>query len=411
MSHREIVRSVPARRGAALRRAALAAAPALALLASMSCSRAETAQKPAPPTVEVAPVVRQDVDVTHEWVGTLDGSVNAEIRPEVEGYLLRKVYQEGSYVTKGSLLFEIDPRQFQAALDQAEGDLARNQAALAKAKLDVERFTPLAADRAISQEELDTAKSALRQAQANVDSAAAAVKRARLNLDWTRVVSPIDGIAGIAKSQVGDLVSGSTLMTTVSTVDPVRAYFSPSEQEYMTWLQRLEPSGQPVGAARRDKGLFELILSDGSVYPQRGDLALTDRNVDVKTGTITVAAVFPNPSRLLRPGQYARIRAVTDVRKGALLVPQRAVSELQGTYQVIVVGADNKAQVRSVQTAERVGRLWVIEKGLAPDDRVVVEGLQKARPGMVVNPVPVPPEKVEVASRDAEPAPAGRSGS
>lgn len=378
-----------------------ATALAAVAFAQAGCARAETAQKPAPPTVEVAPVVRQDVDVTSEWIGTLDGSVNAEIRPQVEGYVLRRVYKEGSYVAKGALLFEIDPRQFQAALDQANGDLERNQAALAKARLDVERFTPLAAEKAISQEELDNANSALSQAAANVASAKAAVERARLNLTWSRVVSPIDGIAGMARAQVGDLVSGATLMTTVSTVDPIRAYFSPSEQEYMAWLQHLAPEGRAASPPAGDTRLFALVLADGSTYPERGELAFTDRSVDVKTGTITVAAVFPNPTRVLRPGQYARIRAVTEVRRGALLVPQRAVSELQGTYQVVVVGPENKAEVRPVQTAERVGRLWVIEKGLSPGDRVVVEGLQKARPGALVNPVPAPPEPVAVADRGA----------
>jgi RND family efflux transporter MFP subunit len=387
----------------------LAGATALAAvaLAEAGCARAETAQKPMPPTVEVAPVVRQDVNITSEWIGTLDGSVNAEIRPQVEGYVLRRIYQEGSYVTRGTPLFEIDPRQFQAALDQAKGDLARTDAALAKARLDVQRFTPLAAERAISQEELDNATSALRQAEANVASANAAVEHTRLNLTWTRVVSPIAGIAGMARAQVGDLVSGATLMTTVSTVDPIRAYFNPSEQEYMTWLRHVVPSGRAVTPAATDKGLFQLILADGSTYADRGDLAFTDRSVDVKTGTITVAAVFPNLSRVLRPGQYARIRAVTDVRRGALLVPQRAVSELQGTYQVVVVGPDNKAEIRPVQTAERVGRLWVIEKGLSPGDRVVVEGLQKARSGSLVNPVPAPPEPVAVAVLGSQPGATG----
>ncbi len=384
-----------------------AAALAGLVFAETGCSRAETAQRPAPPTVEVAPVIRQDVPITHEWVGTLDGSVNAEIRPQVEGYLLKRLYQEGSYVRKGAPLFQIDPRQFQAALDQARADLARNEAVLAKAKLDVERFTPLAADKAISQEELDNAHAALRQAQADVEAARAAVQRARLNLDWTRVVSPIDGIAGIAKTQDGDLVNGQTLMTTVSTVDPIKVYFNPSEEEYMTWLRHLAPVDETARAERRDKRLFRLILSDGSLYPEPGDLALTDRNVDVKTGTITAAAAFPNPTHLLRPGQYARVRAVIDVRRGALLVPQRAVSELQGTYQVAVVGADNKVEVRPVQTGDRVGRFWVIEKGLRSTDRVVVEGLQRARPGLTVNPIPAPPDLLTVASAEDETAQSG----
>ncbi len=389
--------------------AAGGAALAALALAQSGCAKAGTAQAPPPPTVQVAQVIRTDVPVTREWVGTLDGSVNAEIRPQVQGYLLRRLYQEGAFVRKGEPLFEIDPRQFQAALDQARADLARNEAALAKAKLDVDRFTPLAADRAISQEELDNARAALRQAQANVASSEAAVERARLDLGWTRVVSPIDGIAGIARSQVGDLVGGQTLMTTVSTVDPIRVYFNPTEREYMSWLQRLAPGNRPQGAATVARGLFQLVLSDGSLYPERGDLAVTDRNVDVKTGTISVAAAFPNPTRALRPGQYARVRAVVEVRRDALLVPQRAVSELQGTYQVVVVGPDNKAEIRPVQTGEQVGRLQVIEKGLEPTDRVVVEGLQRARPGAPVHPVPAPPEPVTVASRGGEAGVPGRT--
>ena len=383
-----------------------AAAIAAALVGAGACSRVEPAQKMNAPVVEVERVIQQDVPVTREWVGTLDGSVNAEIRPQVEGYLLRRVYQEGSYVAKGALLFEIDPRQFQAALDQAQAEVARAEAALAKAEIDVRRFTPLAADKAISQEELDTALSAQRQAQANVESARAAVEHARLNLSWTKVLSPIGGIAGIAKAQVGDLVNGQTTMTTVSTVDPIKVYFDPSEQEYMSWLQG-GGAGPGEVATPAGKDQFQLILSDGSVYPQHGELILTDRNVNVKTGTITVAAAFPNPERRLRPGQYARVRTVTEVRKGALLVPQRAVSELQGTYQVAVVDGENKVDVRPVQAGVRVGRLWVIDKGLNAGDTVVVEGLQKIRPGLTVTPHPFAPEVHADAAGVAAPEPAG----
>jgi len=380
-----------------------------ALVPALGCAKAEPAQRAAePPVVEVTPVIQEDVPITKEWVGTLDGYVNAEIRPQVEGYVLRRVYQEGSFVRKGAPLFEIDPRQFQAALDQAKGDLARNVAALERAQLDVARFTPLAAEKAVSQEELDNALSAQRQAQANVESARAAVERAQLNLGWTKIASPIDGIAGIAKAQVGDLVNGQSVMTTVSTVDPIKANFSPSEGQYMSWLRPKEPGSSasgdpdPGGAGGTGAVSFQLVLSDGSVYAAEGRLVLADRAVDVKTGTITVAAAFPNPDRLLRPGQFARVRAVVEVEKAALLVPQRAVSELQGVRQVTVVGSDNKVEVRAVQTGERLGALWVIEKGLAAGERIVVEGLQKVRPGLVVIPKEAPASPEKVASNSLE---------
>ena len=361
----------------------------LAGLVCLSC-----AKKPATPPgpslpVEVATVIQKDVPITQEWIGTLDGFVNADIRPQVTGYVLRQVYIEGSFLHQGDVLFEIDPRQFQAALDQAKGFLAQNDAALGKAKLDVARFTPLVAERAISQQELDNAVAAERQAQANVASARATVEQAQLNLGWTKVMSPIDGIAGIAKSQVGDLVNGQTIMTTVSVVDPIKVYFNPSEQEYMAWAQKRGPVDAVRGTPPQDKGMLALTLSDGTAYPQRGDPVLANRNVDLKTGTIQVQGLFPNPKHLLRPGQYAKVRASTDVRKGALLVPQRAVSELQGLYQVAVVGTGDKVEIRPVQTGDRVGSLWIIEKGLKPGERVVVEGIQKVKPGIVVDPKPV----------------------
>ena len=353
-----------------------------ALLSAASCAR-KTPPPAAPPSVEVAPAVQKDIPITTEWIGSLDGYVNAEIRPQVEGYVLRLDYREGSFVQRGGLLFEIDPRQFQAALDQAKADLARAQAAEERARLDVARFTPLVAEKAISQQELDNALSNERQAQANVQAARAAVEHARLNLEWTRVTSPIDGIAGIAKAQTGNLVNSQTVMTTVSQVDPIKAYFSPSEQEYMVWSQ----SGGIVGTR---KGALQLILADGTEYPYRGDPVIQDRSVDPRTGTITIAGIFPNPERLLRPGQFAKVRAVTRTVRGALLVPQRAVSELQGNFQIAVVGLDNKVDVRTVEMGERVGSLWLVTKGLNPGDRVVVEGVQKVKAGMVVDPKPVP---------------------
>src|SRR2546427_955337 len=360
----------------------------LAGLVCLSC-----AKKPATPPgpslpVEVATVIQKDVPITQEWIGTLDGFVNADIRPQVTGYVLRQVYIEGSFLHQGDVLFEIDPRQFQAALDQAKGVLAQNEWALGKAKLDVTRFTPMVAERAISQQELDNAVAAERQAQANRDSARAAVEQAQLNLDWTKVRSPIDGIAGIAKSQVGDLVNGQTTMTTVSVVDPIKVFFNPSEQEYMAWALKRGPVDAVRSTPPQDKGMLSLVLSDGTSYPQRGDPVLANRNVDIKTGTIQVEGVFPNPKHLLRPGQYAKVRAATDIKTGAILVPQRAVSELQGLFQVAVVGPGDKVEIRPVETGDRIGSLWIIEKGLSPGDRIVVEGIQKVKPGMVVNPKP-----------------------
>ena len=322
-----------------------------------------------------------DVPLTHEWVGTLDGFVNAEIRPQVEGYLLRQVYKEGSNLRKGDLLFEVDARPFKASADQAKATLARDQAAMDKARMDVERFTPLVAERAISQQELDNAQASLRQAQANVDASRAAWDRAQLNLQWTRVVSPINGIAGIAKVQVGDLVNPQRAMTTVSTVDPIKVFFNANEQEYMSWARNWAANGG-------GKGSLTLILSDGSAYPLRGDPYLADRNMDVKTGTITLEGLFANPQHLLRPGQFAKVTADVGLRKGAIVVPQRAIWEIQGNPQIAVVGADGKVDIRPVQTGPRLGALQVVEKGLQVGEKVVVEGTQKVSAGQLVKVVP-----------------------
>jgi RND family efflux transporter MFP subunit len=357
----------------------------LAGLVGLSCAK-KPAPAPPPLAVEVVTVIQKDVPISKEWIGSLEGYVNADIRPQVAGYVLRQVYLEGTFLRRGDVLFEIDPRQFQAALGQAKGFLAQTEAALGKAKLDVARFTPLAAARAISQQELDNALAAERQAQANVDSARASVEQAQLNLTWTKVTSPIDGIAGIAKSQVGDLVNGQTTMTTVSVVDPIKVFFNPSEQEYMAWALKRGPVDEVRSTPPQDKGMLTLTLSDGTVYPHRGDPVIANRNVDVKTGTIQAEGLFPNPKHLLRPGQYAKVHAATDIKKGAVLVPQRAVSELQGFFQVAVVGPGDKIDIRPVQTGERFGSLWIIEKGLSAGERVVVEGIQKVKPGMVVNP-------------------------
>jgi membrane fusion protein (multidrug efflux system) len=371
--------------------APVALAALLAGVASGACKKKEPPKLP-PPVVEVAPVVQKDVPIYGEWIGTLDGFVNAEIRPQVEGYLMRQVYKEGSLVHKGDLLFEIDPRQFQAAYDQAKGNLAQYQAQLANAKTTVARYRPLAAEKAISQQELDDAETRERTSQANVESTKAALENAQLNLGWTKVVSPVDGISGIAKAQVGDLVNGLTVMTTVSQVDPIKVYFNPSEQQYMAWVRQHGPINQQSQATRATEDDLELLLADGSVYGHRGKGYLAGREVDVKTGTIQLAGLFPNPGSLLRPGQYGKVRVAMALKKGALLVPQRAVSELQGASQVAVVGPDNKVEIKAVDTGPRVGSLWVIEKGLSPGDRIVVEGTQKVRPGLEVNPKSVPAE-------------------
>jgi membrane fusion protein (multidrug efflux system) len=341
--------------------------------------------------VVVTPVVQRDVPVFQEWIGTTQGNVNAEIRPQADGYLLRRVYTEGSFVNRGDLMFEIDARQTQAQLQAVQGDLAEAQAQLAKAQQDVNRFRPLAAQKAISQQELDNALSSAAAAKAVVDARQAAVHQARLNLGWSRVTAPISGIAGASQAQVGNLVSPSTVLAVVSQCDPIRVAYPLSEQEYLALQERLR---QDPAAARGDN--LELILANGSVFPHKGHLLFSDRQVDVKTGTISTVAVFPNPGNLLRPGQYAKVRAMTEVKKAALLVPQRAVNELQGGFQVAVVGADNKAELRPVTPGVRVGTLWEIDSGLTPGDRVVVEGFSRVKAGAEVRPQEAPAEAAEV---------------
>ncbi len=335
-----------------------------------------------PPDVEVVTVSPTDIPVFQEWIGTLDGFVNAQIRAQVSGYLLTQAYAEGSQVRKGDRLFQIDPRTFQAALEQAKAKLAQDRAQFGKTQLDVRRYTPLAREQAISKEELDNAEQANLAAEAQVKADEAAVKIARLNLDFTKVASPIDGLAGIALAQIGDLVSPSTgPLTTVSTIHPIKAYFQISEQLYLSmgWHDILSKSAS--------SGVeLELILSDGSAYPEKGRVYFADRQMNPSTGTLQIVGLFPNPRFTLRPGQYGRIRAQTDVKRNVLALPQRAVTELQGSYQIAVIGEENKVHVESVKVGEQVGSIWIIEAGLQPGDRVVVEGLQKAREGRVVNP-------------------------
>jgi membrane fusion protein (multidrug efflux system) len=381
-----------------------------AAAATAGCGKKKAPPPQQPPLVVVAPVIQKDVPVYGEWIGTTAGDINAQIRPQITGYLLRRIYDEGSFVKPGQPLFEVDPRQIRAQLQQAEANLGQGRANLAKAERDVARFRPLAEQRAISQQELDNAVSAEQVARAAVVALQAAVDQARLNLSWTRVTSPIGGIAGAATAQVGDLVTPQSALATVSRVDPLRVFFKLSEQEYLRYRESEGPAGPRAarepepGAAPRISRL-ELVLSDGTVFPHPGRLIFTDREVDVKTGTISACGLFPNPGNLLRPGQYAKVRAETSIDRGALLVQQRAVNELQGGYQVAVVGPDDKADVRNVQVGQRIGSLWVVDRGLRPGERVVVDGFSRAKSGTLVKPVEAPAQAAAAASGSTAPAP------
>jgi membrane fusion protein (multidrug efflux system) len=346
-----------------------------------ACERKSAPVAPPPPEVVVTDVVQKDVPIYQEWVGTTDGNINAQIRARVSGYLQQRNYAEGSLVRTGDLLFAIDPRPYQAALDQAKGELGRADAALTKSQQDVARYTPLAAEGAISQQELDNAVQATRANKAAVDAARANVEKAQLDLDWTQLKSPIDGIAGISVAQIGDLISETSVLTTVSQVDPIKVSANISEQEYLRLADRIA-AFDPT----QNKADLDLILADGSIHAHRGTVSVANRNVDVKTGTMTIVTLFPNPGYRLRPGQYAKVRATIETRPGALLVPQRSVQEIQGTYQVAVVGADDKVTMRTVKAGPRVGNQWIIDDGLKSGERVVSEGLQKVRDGVTVNP-------------------------
>ncbi len=376
------------------------------------CNKEKHAAQP-PPVVEYVEVKQQDVPITTEWVGAMDGYVNAVIKPQVTGYLIKQNYREGDLVRKGQALFEIDQRTFQAAfdqalagLDQAKGNLASQEAIYISSKADLDRIRPLAKRNAVSKKDLDDAigkeassKASVEAAKAAIGAAAAAAETAKLNLGFTKITSPVDGVAGIAKAQLGDLVSPSMQneLTTVSTVNPIKVYINVSEQEH---LKAREMSGSTV-----DKIPLELILTDGSLYPHKGRFTLADRQIDPNTGTLKVGALFDNPGNFLRPGQFGRLRAVIRVRKGALLIPQRAVTEMQGKYLVAVITADNKADVRPVKVAERFGSEWIIEEGLKAGDKVVVEGTQKARPGIQVDPKPFVPKKDESKGATAPASP------
>ena len=412
---------------------------------------------PRPLEVEVVSVQQTDVPIYKEWIGTTDGMVNAEIKAQVTGYLLRQDFKEGSIVKKGQLLFEIDPRPFQAAVDQANGQVAQFQGQLeqatsqvtqaeaqlanaasqlaqalaqrsqaeanqVKTQLDVNRYRPLIEQKAVTQQEYDNAVQANVASKAQVESAQAGIEAARaqlalakaqvstakagvstakgqlenakatvntavLNLGFTRITAPIDGIVGIAQAQVGNLVSATSgPLTTVSTVDPIKVYFTLSEQEYLNYTRQSIQDGEH--SAGLDQLELELVLADGTTYPEKGRFYFADREVDPKTGAIRMAGVFPNAGNLLRPGQYGRVRAVTKVNEAALLVPQRAVTELQGTYQVAVVGSDNKVAIRPVKLSDKSGALWVVEEGLQAGESIVAEGTLKVRPGMTVSPKP-----------------------
>jgi RND family efflux transporter MFP subunit len=361
----------------------------------------------AAPDVEVVQVEQKDVPITREWVATLNGKINAQIRAQVAGYLMKQTYQNGAYVKKGTSMFQLDPRTFQAAVDQAKGvleqakgDLARAVAQQGKTQQDVNRYTPLAAQGAISKQELDDAiqnnLSALAQVEASkatIASAEASLESAKLNLGFTTITAPIDGVAGIANAQVGDFISPQTPnpLTSVSAVNPILANFTPSEQEYLKAKREMQRTGE-TEAQELGRLVWELELTDGTLYPLKGKFYALDRQVDISTGAILMQVEFPNPGNVLRPGGFGNIRVVSRIDKGALLVPQRAVSNVQSKYLIAVVGTDNKVSILPVTVGDRIGSWWIIEEGLKPGDRVIAEGAQKVQDGTQVNPKPYQPD-------------------
>jgi membrane fusion protein (multidrug efflux system) len=373
---------------------------ALASTFLIAACRKGAALAPPPPAVQVTEVLQKDVPINQAWTGSLDGFVNAEIHPQVQGYVVKQVYKEGSYVQAGDLLFEIDVRQFRALSVQSKGNLDKSVAALEKARRDVARDRQLIASSAIPEQQLENDLAALREAEASTISARGSLAGAELNQGWTRVTSPISGVAGIAKAQVGQLVTTQTVMTTVSQVDPIKANFNISEREYLRYAERKTSAG-PDQVPQRE---LELTLDDGSVYPHRGTVIVVDRQVNLTTGTMAIQGSFPNPGNILRPGQYAKVQAVVETRKGALLVPQRALNEIQGSYQVGVVGADSKVDIRAVQPGPQVGTFSIIEKGLGVGDKVIVSDLTRLRPGM---PVRATAAATNTAGGTSSAAPAG----
>jgi len=364
----------------------IALVSAAALSSSVGCNRKAAEHTSRPPEVEVTPVVQKDVRIYGEWVATLNGYVNAQIQPQVTGYIVKQDYREGSLVREGEVLFEIDPRPFQAVLDQAKAQLAEAEAQLGNATLNVKRDVPEAKASAIPQSQLDNDTQAELGGKAAVEAAKAAVEQANLNLGFTKVRSLIAGIAGIAQVQVGNLVTPATVLTGVSQVNPIKAYFPITGSEYLQIADRI--GGAVNLLSSRSAIPLQLILSNGNNYPRAGKILFADRQVDPQTGTITIVGAFPNPGNILRPGEYGKVRATTEVRKSALLVPQRAVTQLQGSYQLAVVGPDNKVSIRNVEVGERVGTMWIVNKGVSAGERVVAEGTTKVRDGSLVTPVP-----------------------
>jgi membrane fusion protein (multidrug efflux system) len=380
--------------------------PVLVVLAWILGCGESTPPAPPPPEVLFTPVVQRDVPIVSEWLGTTEGSVDADIRAQVAGYLVSRDYQEGQFVKKDALLFQVDPRSFRAALDQAHGDLGRAQSALDLARIDVARYAPLVQQGAVSRQEYDNAVARQRSNEASVQAARAAVEKAKIDLGFTEIRSPIDGVVGVAKRQLGDFVGPNDPepLTTVSQLDPIRVSFPLSEQDYLRFAPRVREAAER-GSFPPDA--LQMILADGSVYPHRGTGYPAGREVDPRTGTIVAKGVFPNPDFVIRPGLYARIRVETDVARGALVVPQRAIQELQGMAQLTLIGADEKIEIRTVTLGPSWGTLRVIRSGVAAGDRVVVEGFQKVRPGMQVAPKPAPADIAGAPPPAPPPAPAG----
>jgi len=363
-------------------------APAIIACAVAVVGCKQTPPAPSPPTVLVTEVLQKDVPINTEWVGTTVGFVNAKITPQVQGYLLKQDHLDGAYVRSGQLLFQIDDRPYKAALDQALGNVAQQRANLRKNQLDVAKYEPLVARGAVSKQSYDDAVQSVHATEAQVQAAEAAVENARLNLGWTKIYSPLDGIAEIAPVQIGDLVTPSTVLTTVSQVDPMKVTFPITERAYLRFADRIKEHQE--GTPPADEPQLELILANGSTYQYPGRFYVANRQVDQQTGTILVQGLFPNPDRILRPGLYAKVRAPTETIRAALLVPQRAVQEIQGVYRVAVVGPDDKVSIRTVTVGPQVDGLWIITDGLKPGERVVTEGLQKVKDGIAVRPQPEP---------------------
>jgi RND family efflux transporter MFP subunit len=358
---------------------------ALLILVSLSCSCSRKAAQtdPAPPEVLVTTVTPQDVPRILERVATLDGFINANINAQVQGYIVSRDYTEGSIVKIGDPLFQIDPRPFEAALAQARGTLAKDKANQVKADADEKRALDLFNKQVISDQERDTAIAAAQAGRANIEADEAAVQQAQLNLGYTKIIAPIEGVSGFANAQVGDLVSPTSgLLTTVSQIDPIKAIVTVGEGPFTDFISR-HPDPKERDAYVKSLQ-FQLILGNGEVYPQKGKFYALDRSLDPRTGSIRYQVTFPNPGDALRPGQFGKVRFVADMKKGAMVIPQEAVTELQGSYQVAVVGGDNKVSIRPVQMGERIGAMWEVTQGLKPGDKVVVQGVQKVREGALV---------------------------